>query len=289
MISSNKFFSLNKSETPGVNLSSQRWIENSLFPEIFLNWIHSLHFNHVLFTCLTWLSPFSCFLTFFTYLKCYMLWIVMGTIAELGAVLPNPFDLLWSTAQRCFIRTLLSQVNAVDTLLIACDVLRDISWDFQIFQILHFQWNTRRACLSATSTFLFQSSSDGNSSQQSREPSNNSNNLSTSMFWYFGAERASEARAVKGQQTAWTVKDLWCSFVGALCGPKKNQRPFFSKSQLGAKRRERELAGKQCWNSTLACAPCMMWAGDVLATSTGNCAKLNFTQTGWTGPYSTYV
>ena len=130
MISSNKFFSLNKSETPGVNLSSQRWIENSLFPEIFLNWIHSLHFNHVLFTCLTWLSPFSCFLTFFTYLKCYMLWIVMGTIAELGAVLPNPFDLLWSTAQRCFIRTLLSQVNAVDTLLIACDVLRDISWDF---------------------------------------------------------------------------------------------------------------------------------------------------------------
>jgi hypothetical protein len=170
-------------------------------------------------------------------------------------------------------------------LLIACDVLRDISWDFQIFQILHFQWNTRRACLSATSTFLFQSSSDGNSSQQSREPSNNSNNLSTSMFWYFGAERASEARAVKGQQTAWTVKDLWCSFVGALCGPKKNQRPFFSKSQLGAKRRERELAGKQCWNSTLACAPCMMWAGDVLATSTGKCAKLNFTQTGWTGPY----
>ena len=79
--SSNKFFSLNKSETRGVNSSSQKLIENSLFPEICLNWIHSLHFNHVLFTCLTWLSPFSifsCFLTFFTYLKCYMLRIVKG-------------------------------------------------------------------------------------------------------------------------------------------------------------------------------------------------------------------
>ena len=37
------------------------------------------------------------------------------TIAELRAMPSNLFDLLWSSAQRCFLRTLLTQEPALST------------------------------------------------------------------------------------------------------------------------------------------------------------------------------
>ena len=217
--------------------NSQTWIENSLFPDIFLNnWVQSLHFDHVLFTCYVWY-------VFFSY-RC-------GTVAELRTALPNPFDLLWSAAHGCFFRTVLSERFRH----IAQLERHSLRLSIFVFSCIFNEMLGKHVCLQLRCFCSKVPWMATLHNMEHRTIPTIYDNLS--MFWYLLRKTISSQCGKRATDFMNRQKNSFAPLSEPCVGqdtPKKNQSSFFSKSQLEAKHRERELAEKQSWISTLGCA-----------------------------------